>query len=50
MSMTVEGPRVSAYLAVMRDCANTPIGVWPEHSLGCIVVVAVYWQPGDVSH
>lgn len=35
-----------AYLAIMRDCANTKIGVWSENSLDRTVVVAVYGQPG----
>ena len=34
------------YLAIMRDCANTAIGVWSENSLDRTVVVAVYGQPG----
>jgi uncharacterized protein YkwD len=34
-----------AYLAVMRDCANTAIGVWSENSIDRTVVVAVYGQP-----
>jgi uncharacterized protein YkwD len=34
-----------AYLAIMRDCANTAIGVWSESSLDRTVVVAVYGQP-----
>jgi uncharacterized protein YkwD len=33
------------YLAIMRDCANTLIGVWSENSLDRTVVVAVYGQP-----
>ena len=33
------------YLAIMRDCANTAIGVWSENSLDRTVVVAVYGQP-----
>lgn len=31
-----------AYLAIMRDCAHTHIGVWSENSLDRTVVVAVY--------
>lgn len=31
--------------AIMRDCANTVIGVWSENSLDRTVVVAVYGQP-----
>jgi uncharacterized protein YkwD len=34
-----------AYLAIMRDCANTVIGVWSESVLDRTVVVAVYGQP-----
>lgn len=34
-----------AYLAIMRDCSNTAIGVWSENSLDRTVVVAVYGQP-----
>jgi uncharacterized protein YkwD len=34
-----------AYLAIMRDCANTNIGVWSENSLDRTVVVAVYGKP-----
>ena len=34
-----------AYLAIMRDCANTEIGVWSESVLDRTVVVAVYGQP-----
>jgi uncharacterized protein YkwD len=34
-----------AKLAIMRDCANTRIGVWSENSLDRTVVVAVYGQP-----
>jgi uncharacterized protein YkwD len=33
------------YLAVMRDCANTAIGVWSGNSLDRTVVVAMYGQP-----
>ncbi|SEP59579.1 CAP domain-containing protein [Mycolicibacterium nivoides] len=32
-------------LAVMRNCANTDIGVWSENSLDRTVVVAVYGSP-----
>jgi uncharacterized protein YkwD len=35
----------SGDLAIMRDCANTQIGVWSENSLDRTVVVAVYGQP-----
>ena len=34
-----------AYPAIMRDCANTVIGVWSANSLHRTVVVAVYGQP-----
>ncbi len=34
-----------AYLAIMRDCGNTDIGVWSQNSLDRTVVVAVYGQP-----
>jgi hypothetical protein len=34
-----------AYLAVMRDCANTEIGVWSENTLDRTVVAAVYGKP-----
>ncbi|WP_135459757.1 MULTISPECIES: CAP domain-containing protein [Mycobacteriaceae] len=33
------------YLAIMKDCANTAIGVWSENSLDRTVVVAVYGAP-----
>lgn len=33
------------YLATMRNCANTDIGVWSENRLDRTVVVAVYGQP-----
>jgi uncharacterized protein YkwD len=33
-------------MAIMRDCANTAIGVWSENSLDRTVVVAMYGQPG----
>jgi uncharacterized protein YkwD len=32
-------------MAIMRDCANTAMGVWSENSLDRTVVVAVYGQP-----
>lgn len=35
-----------AYLAIMRDCAHTQIGVWSENSLDRTVVVAVYGSKG----
>ncbi|MCV7027650.1 CAP domain-containing protein [Mycobacterium sherrisii] len=34
-----------AAMAVIRDCANTEIGVWSNNSLDRTVVVAVYGQP-----
>lgn len=34
-----------AYLAIMRDCRHTQIGVWSENSLDRSVVVAVYGMP-----
>jgi uncharacterized protein YkwD len=34
-----------AYLAIMRDCANTAMGVWSDNSLDRTVVVALYGQP-----
>jgi uncharacterized protein YkwD len=34
-----------AYLSIMRNCANTAIGVWSENSLDRTVVVAVFGQP-----
>ncbi|QNI07684.1 CAP domain-containing protein [Mycobacterium kubicae] len=33
------------YLAIMRDCANTAMGVWSNNSLDRTVVVALYGQP-----
>ncbi|WP_036456535.1 CAP domain-containing protein [Mycobacterium marinum] len=33
------------YLAIMRDCKYTAIGVWSENSLDRTVVVAVYGSP-----
>lgn len=33
------------YLAIMRDCAHTKIGVWSVNSLDRTVVVAVYGAP-----
>ena len=33
-------------MAIMRDCANTAMGVWSVNSLDRTVVVAVYGQPG----
>jgi uncharacterized protein YkwD len=34
------------YLAIMRDCAYTQIGVWSENRLDRTVVVAVYGSKG----
>ncbi len=36
-----------AYLAIMRNCAYTQMGVWSENSLDRSVVVAVYGAPAD---
>jgi uncharacterized protein YkwD len=33
------------YLAIMRDCAYTTMGVWSDNSLDRTVVVALYGQP-----
>lgn len=33
-------------LEIMRNCANTVMGVWSENRLDRTVVVAVYGQPG----
>ena len=32
-------------MAIIRDCANTTIGVWSDNSIDRTVVVAVYGQP-----
>lgn len=32
-------------MAIIRDCANTSIGVWSDNSMDRTVVVAVYGQP-----
>ncbi|WP_118915434.1 CAP domain-containing protein [Mycobacterium shigaense] len=32
-------------MAIIRDCANTAIGVWSDNSVDRTVVVAVYGQP-----
>jgi uncharacterized protein YkwD len=32
-------------MAIIRDCANTTIGVWSNNSMDRTVVVAVYGQP-----
>ncbi|OBH04583.1 MULTISPECIES: CAP domain-containing protein [unclassified Mycobacterium] len=34
-------------MAIIRDCANTSIGVWSDNSLDRTVVVAVYGQPAS---
>lgn len=34
------------YLAIMRNCAYTQMGVWSENSLDRSVVVAMYGAPG----
>jgi uncharacterized protein YkwD len=36
-------------MAVIRDCANTAIGVWSDNSLDRTVVVAMYGQPAPRS-
>ncbi|MCW2516244.1 MAG: conserved secreted protein, partial [Mycobacterium sp.] len=33
------------YLAIMRDCRYSLMGVWSENSLDRTVVVAMYGQP-----
>lgn len=38
-----------ADMAIIRDCANTNIGVWSDNSLDRTVVVAVYGQPDPPS-
>ncbi|WP_370462725.1 CAP domain-containing protein [Mycobacterium sp. Marseille-P9652] len=35
------------YLAIMRNCAYTQMGVWSENSLDRSVVVAMYGAPDD---
>jgi uncharacterized protein YkwD len=34
-------------MAIIRDCANTNIGVWSDNALDRTVVVAVYGQPAQ---
>jgi uncharacterized protein YkwD len=34
-------------MAIIRDCANTAIGVWSDNRLDRTVVVAVYGQPAS---
>jgi hypothetical protein len=36
-----------AYMEILKNCANSEMGVWSEHSLDRTVVVAVYGQPGS---
>lgn len=36
-------------MAIIRDCANTDIGVWSDNSMDRTVVVAVYGQPNPRS-
>jgi uncharacterized protein YkwD len=36
-------------MAIIRDCANTTIGVWSDNTLDRTVVVAVYGQPAPRS-
>ncbi len=36
-----------AYLAIMRNCAFTQMGVWSENSLDRSVLVAMYGAPAD---
>ncbi len=36
-----------AYLAIMRNCAYTQMGVWSENSLDRSVLVAMYGAPAD---
>ena len=36
-------------MAIIRDCANTNIGVWSDNSLDRTVVVAMYGQPAPVN-
>ncbi|ORV92143.1 hypothetical protein AWC11_09235 [Mycobacterium interjectum] len=36
-----------AYLAIMRNCAYTQLGVWSENSLDRSALVAVYGAPAD---
>lgn len=37
-------------MAIIRNCANTNIGVWSDNSLDRTVVVAVYGQPVPRGH
>jgi len=36
-------------MAIIRDCANTAIGVWSDNALDRTVVVAVYGQPAPLN-
>ncbi|MGO8771303.1 CAP domain-containing protein [Mycobacterium sp.] len=36
-------------MAIIRDCANTSIGVWSDNALDRTVVVAVYGQPAPLN-
>ncbi|KKC05522.1 hypothetical protein AWC17_00385 [Mycobacterium nebraskense] len=36
-------------MAIIRDCANTAMGVWSDNSLDRTVVVAMYGQPAPLS-
>jgi uncharacterized protein YkwD len=38
------------YLAIMRDCSHTLMGVWSENSPDRTVVVAMYGQPAPGTH
>ena len=38
-----------ADMAIIRDCANTAMGVWSDNSLDRTVVVAMYGQPAPVN-
>lgn len=38
-----------ADLAIMRDCANTRLGVWSDNALDRTVVVAVYGKPNQMT-
>jgi uncharacterized protein YkwD len=38
-----------ADMAIIRDCANTAMGVWSDNSLDRTVVVAMYGQPAPLN-
>ncbi len=38
-----------ADMAIIRDCANTAMGVWSDNSLDRTVVVAMYGQPATLN-